>query len=177
MRIVLLSSLVLMVSLVSVKALSTSIDRNEAYFSHLGYYTEAACTVQCHLGCEFGEGKWPGDDAEKQGGSGGGGHHPECMAGQNCATIHGCGGNETFHPDPTVDSLLRRQHVERVFAIQEAVAAGSVSAALELLGAYPDHAVYNEERRSIQLFGCSKEVLSGNLPLSDDQLAAVLANQ
>jgi len=100
------------------------------------------------------------------------------MAGQNCATVHGCGaGNETFHPEASKDSVLRRQHVERLNVLLEAAATGSVGAAVELLSAYPDHAVYNDERRSVQLFGCSKDVLSGNIPLSEGQLVAVLAIQ
>ncbi len=165
-------------SLVSTNILSTSIQRGAASFSHLGYYAEAACTVKCYEGCTFGEGKWPGHDAEAQGGAGGGGNHPECMAGQNCATIHGCGaGNETFHPEASKDSVLRRQHVERLNVLLEAAATGSVSAAVELLGVYPDHAVCNDERRSVQPLGCSKEVLSGNIPLSEGQLVAVLGIQ
>jgi hypothetical protein len=156
--------------------ISTGIQRSDASSPALGYYIADACTIKCHSGCTFGEG-WEGHDAESQGGSGGGLQHVECMGGVNCANIHGCGGNEVFESDLKSVPSRWRDHVDRLHALQESAVRGDVSAALELLSAYPDHAEFNEARQSIQLAGCSKDVLSGNIPLSDAQLSAISAVQ
>lgn len=95
----------------------------------------------------------------------------------NCANIHGCGGSEVFESDLKSDPSRWRDHVDRLHALQESAVQGDVSAALELLSAYPDHVEFNEARQSIQLAGCSKDVLSGNIPLSDAQLSAISAVQ
>lgn len=156
--------------------MSTSILRSEDSSTTLGYYVADACTIKCHSGCTFGEG-WEGHDAESQGGSGGGTQHVECMGGVNCANIHGCGGSEVFHPGLNGDATLQIDLIERLHAAQEAAVHGDVSAAVELLSAFPEHAAFNKERRSIQLAGCSRDVLSGNIPLSDAQVAAINAEQ
>lgn len=167
MRALLLLSIASMTSLVSAGIL-----RSDASSTTLGYYTADACTIKCRENCTCGDG-WEGHDAESTGGTGGGGHHPECQAGANCNNIHQCGGSETFHPELKGDSTLREEYIERLHAVQEAAARGSVSAAVELLSAYPEHTECNEARKSIQLAGCSKDVLSGNIPLSEAQLVAI----
>ena len=95
------------------------------------------------------------------------------LKGQHCNTAHRCGGEEAFHPEVKMDSAARAQYVVQLEALQEAAARGDVGAAVELLTHYPEHTSYNEMRRSLQLIGCSAEVLDGNIPLSDAQLVAI----
>jgi hypothetical protein len=72
-----------------------------------------------------------------------------------------------------MDATTRVQYLVRLESLQEAAARGDEGAAVELLIQYPEHTTYNQERRSLQLTGCSAEVLAGNIPLSDAQLAAI----
>jgi len=107
------------------------------------------------------------------GGSYGGLGHDYCQAGINCSAAHSCFGEEAFHPESKLDPTARAEYLVQFEAVQEAAARGDVGAAMELLTHYPEHMSYNEERRSLQLIGCSAEVLAGNIPLSDAQLAAI----
>lgn len=150
--------------------LSASIESSAASPTTLGYYRFDGCIIKCNSGCKIGPDD--GHDAESQGGSGGGIQHVECYYGSNCNT-HTCGGEEAFHPEVNMDSTLRGQYLERLHAIQEAAAQGSVDAAVELLTDYSEHTAYNDERHSLQLTGCSKDVLSGNIPLSAAQVTAI----
>lgn len=150
---------------------ATGVERGGAPPATLGYYRASACTYQCTSGCNLGGST--GHRMETSGGTYGGLLHDECQAGQHCSTAHKCGGEEAFHPEGKMDSAARAQYLVRFEAVQEAAARGDEGAAVELLTRYPEHTSYNEERRSLQLAGCSAEVLAGNIPLSDAQLAAI----
>jgi len=150
---------------------AAGVERSEASPATLGYYRATFCTYVCITGCPF-PGGW-GHRMETSGGSYGGFLHDGCQASENCAVIHRCGGEEAFHPEMKMDSTARAQYLAQLEAVQEAVARGDVGAAVELLTHYPEHTSYNEERRSLQLAGCSAEVLAGNIPLSDAQLTAI----
>lgn len=164
MKTILLSCFVALTTLAA-----ADVERGEAASTTLGYYRPYACTLDCNTGCSVGG--VDGHDMETSGGDDGGWLHDECQAGGNC-NAHTCG-NEAFHPEIKMDSPSRERYIERLHAVQEAAAQGNVSAAMELLTHYSEHSSYNEERRSLQLTGCSKDVLSGNIPLSDGQLAVI----
>lgn len=165
MKVALLLSVVALTGLAAAGA-----ERSEASPATLGYYRATACTYQCSTGCPFSGGE--GHRMETSGGSYGGWLHDECQAGGNCNS-HTCGGEEAFHPEVKMDSTARAQYIVQLETVQEAAARGDVGAAVELLTHYPEHTSYNEKRRSLQLVGCSAEVLAGNIPLSDAQLVAI----
>ena len=166
---------VLLICVVALTALAVAgVERGEAASTTLGYYRVYACTLDCKTGCTMGG--VDGHRMETSGGDDAGNLHDECQPAGNC-NLHTCGGNETFHPEIKMDTPSRERYIERLHAVQEAAAQGNVSAAVELLTHYSEHTSYNEERHSLQLTGCSKDVLSGNIPLSNAQLAAMVADR
>lgn len=97
----------------------------------------------------------------------------ELEGGPASGTDHGCFGGISCLGHGSCSGASIESDEDRLYALVEQVADGSMEAALELAVSYPDRVETNLERMALQVSGCNASHIVAHIPLPASIIAAI----